>query len=376
MEIAMKNKLKYFLFLLPALAAVLIYFILPHFPTVTENVFSRGVFYIFSWPLGWVVSLIPFSLTEAALFIGGLIWLVYGVFFWIGFAKKSKPERREILKKTVRRYGWVLSCALLLYMIMHGANYYRYPVEKLMNLDVSTGTPEELRDICVNLAQKASAEREALSENDKGEMILSQTMSKTLERADEGYKKIQEQYPFLRGGVWRTKPVILSHYWSYTGITGMYFPLWGEANVNTDGPHCDIPFTAAHELAHTRGFAREDECNFFAYVSGIHSTDAEYRYSAYLSAFLYCAGDLSPYEELHKEVWSHISDAIRRDLTGRNEYWKQFETPVGKVVGDASEKVNDAFIKGQGVEDGVLSYGRVSQLIIGYERNWRVTTDQ
>ena len=44
-----------------------------------------------------------------------------------------------------------------------------------------------------------------------------------------------------------------------------------------------FPSTAAHELAHTRGFAREDECNFFAFLTSIASDSADCRYSGYLS---------------------------------------------------------------------------------------------
>ncbi len=83
------------------------------------------------------------------------------------------------------------------------------------------------------------------------------------------------------------KPVQLSHWWSYTGITGMYFPFFAEANVNIDVPDSGIPATAAHELAHTRGFAREDECNFLAYLACIHHSSGDVRYSGYLSAYIF-----------------------------------------------------------------------------------------
>lgn len=50
------------------------------------------------------------------------------------------------------------------------------------------------------------------------------------------------------------------------------------------------------------------------------------------------------------------------DLNERNAYWDAFK---GKIQ-ETSDKINDGFIKSQGVEDGVLSYNRVVQLILGY----------
>ena len=50
--------------LLPAVVAVLLRLILPHFPQLTETVFSRGLFRVLSSAVGGVTALLPFSLTE------------------------------------------------------------------------------------------------------------------------------------------------------------------------------------------------------------------------------------------------------------------------------------------------------------------------
>ena len=61
-------------------------------------------------------------------------------------------------------------------------------------------------------------------------------------------------------------------------------------------------------------------------------------------------------------VRAHLSEGVKRDLHERNEYWKQFETPVKEV----STNINNGFLTVQGQEDGVLSYNRVVELILGY----------
>ena len=101
-------------------------------------------------------------------------------------------------------------------------------------------------------------------------MVLENGIDNALRTAYKGYEAISEVYPVLSITPRNAKGVIASHLWSYTWITGMYFPFYVEANVNTDAPQMSLPNTILHELAHTIGIAREDEANFAAFIAGIH----------------------------------------------------------------------------------------------------------
>lgn len=353
--------LRHFCFLIPALAALLLRVVLPHFPELTETVFAKGVFRILSVPLGGLISLLPFSLTEVL----AVLALPAFVFLLVWFIRRLCRTgcRKQLLMRAGKGTAWVLSTVFLLYMLLHGVNFYRLPVGELMGLETAEPSAAQLRDICIDLAEKASKEREGLEEDEDGCTRLSQPISKTLRLADNGYRKLQGRYPFLFGGVFQAKPVQLSHWWSYTGITGMYFPMLVEANVNIDVPDSSIPATAAHELAHTRGFAREDECNFLAYLTCIHSDSADFRYSGYLMAYIYCSNALYAYDtELWRETRAACSEGILRDLGERNRYWEAFEGKVQEI----SNSVNNSFLESQGQEKGVLSYDQVVSLIVSY----------
>ena len=65
------------------------------------------------------------------------------------------------------------------------------------------------------------------------------------------------------------------------------------------------------------------------------------------------------------ETRAYCSEGVLRDLGERNAYWKQFE---GKVQ-ETSTQINHSFITAQGDDDGVFSYDRVVQLIVGYYRS-------
>ncbi|MDD4413906.1 MAG: DUF3810 domain-containing protein, partial [Oscillospiraceae bacterium] len=215
----------------------------------------------------------------------------------------------------------------------------------------------------IDLAKSASSERATLKEDENGNTVLSNGLLKTLAQAGDGYKILHNRYPFLWGSVNRTKPAQLSYKWSYTGISGMYFPFFVEANVNIDQPDSAIPATSAHELAHTRGFAREDECNFFACLSCFVNPSPDYRYSGYLMAYIFCSNALYSYDaDMWAETRTYCTDGVIRDIEARTEYWDSFKGEVQKI----SNRVNDNFIQSQGVDDGVLSYDRVVRLLLAY----------
>ncbi len=357
----MKGFFKKFWVFIPLVIAAAMYFLLPLAPGFTEYVCSRGLFKAVTVPLGFLSSLIPISLTEL-LVVLAMPLAVFVVVLLIVKLKKSKSRGKTLLKAGKIAVG-TLSCACLMYMICHGANFYRYPIEKNMGLDTSQKTAEDLYNACIRLAKGAAQARAELGIPEDEPYRFTESDLEELSRSGSGYEPLVKEYPFLWSSVLRQKPVMLSEAWSYTGITGMYFPFFVESNVNIAQPDYAIPYTAAHESAHSRGIAFENECNFLAFLSCINSEYPEYRYSGYMEAFKYCSNDLFAYD---KELWAqtrqYCTPGMILDFTEYNTY---FDAHKGEVM-DVSENINDTFISVQGVPDGVLSYDRVTELILAY----------
>lgn len=355
----------------PLVLAVLMYLLLPFFPDFTEYVVSRVLFKIVTVPLGFVTSLLPFSFTEL-LVITALPLVVTAVVLFVMRMKKTDSKKRTAIK-AARCVAGFLSFAALMYMLCHGANYYRRTASELMELDTSPKSAEQLTELCMYLGEKAAQARSEITDS-SAEYVFSEDMFTELSRAGNGYDKLVAEHPWLWTSVWRQKPVQLSYLWSYTGIVGMYFPFFAECNVNIEQPDYAIPFTAAHESAHSRGVAFEDECNFYAFLSCINSDYPEYRYSGYLNGFIFCANALHDYDkELWEQAWSVVTDGMRADIVADNDYIDRFANTVIDGPGDldinpweAAGDINDAFIKSQGVTDGALSYDRVTELILAY----------
>jgi hypothetical protein len=128
------------------------------------------------------------------------------------------------------------------------------------------------------------------------------------------------------------------------------------------------PFTACHELSHLRGFMNEGEANYIGWLACIHSDDEAFRRSGWIIAYTYAGNalykaDPDKFEELRKNV----PESVIRELRENNEFWDTHMTEAAEV----QDKVNDAYLKSNGLEDGVESYGKVLTLML----IWYKTSD-
>ena len=89
-----------------------------------------------------------------------------------------------------------MSCVLLGYMLLHGGNFYRQSAAQLLQLDTGAKSPEYLLEVTVDLAQKASAAREQLPQDEQGCTTLSSTLDDVLNQAGDGYQALGGRYPF------------------------------------------------------------------------------------------------------------------------------------------------------------------------------------
>ena len=182
----------------------------------------------------------------------------------------------------------------------------------------------------------------------------------------QAYEKACEKYNFIDDFHSRVKPVMLSEPMSYTHITGVYTFFTGEANINVNFPDYTIPYTAAHELAHQRGIAHEDEANFVAFLVCVESEDAYIRYSAFLNVYEYVASALySADKELYKENYYKQPQTIINERVAFSEFFDKYRE---NTVADISEATNNAYLQSQGAVQGTRSYSMVVDLAVAYYR--------
>ena len=362
----MKRRIPYLLklglFLLPGLLSFLLRRLLSGSPSFTETWISRRFFAWIAHGISFLTGLVPFSLTEAAVVLavplgaGLLVWLIVRIV-------RSKGRRAAILRSLSLGLVLALSLGYAGFLLLHGYNYLREPFAISSGLVVRERSTAELEKITERLLAACIESRSQCTEDSDGVLRLPEGRAASLAGIWKGFAAVEAEFPTLAGPWVRPKPVLLSHAWSYTGIVGMYFPFFVEANVNVDVPDFTVPASAAHETAHAIGFAREDEANFIAVLACTHHPDAAVRYSGYQLAFGSCYSALAGRDgDAAARVAKLFPDAMRRDYAASGAYWKQFEGPVR----EASTQTNDAYLKANDQKDGVYSYGRMVDLVLAY----------
>lgn len=358
MDIKRNIKKLWFILLIPA--GVLLNYLSTLSEKTVEKIYSSGIYKVLVFPLNLISALFPFSLAEALL-VGLIVLIIIGLIRLITSLIRTPAKSKEFLLGSLINIAVFISVVYFSFIVIWGLNYQRLPFSRIANLDVQKTSVEELAALCENLVIKANVLRKYVKEDENGVMILSAGKQDALKRAYKGYENASEIYPEFKGFYARPKGVFLSEVMSYLGIEGIYSPFTGEANVNASITDAPFPFTTCHEMAHQRGFAREDEANFIAYITCKYHPDKDFQYSGMLYALIYASNALyqnSP--DLYSQIRQNYSTAIVRDLNAISQYWKKYETPVQEF----SSSVNDTYLKANRQEDGVKSYGRMVDLLI------------
>ncbi len=304
--------------------------------------------------LAHLTNLLPCSLAELLLLLSPL-WIF--LLFRIGIRKYADTWR------DVGRFCLLIlsSVALILSLFTLGfAPAYRGSgLDEKLGLERRPIRKEELYQTAVILAEAVNREADALAYENGGFSVMPYSFGEMNDKLLDAYKTV----PVADRLYSRLKPVMLSKPMSYTHITGVYTFFTGEANLNVYFPDYTLPFTAAHELAHQRGIAREDEANFMAFLVCQSSEYAYIRYSGYLNLYEYVANELwSADRELYRQVHATLSPAVQGELRAYSEFFDQFRD---SVAGNVSEAVNDTFLTIHGTQ-GVRSYGMVVDLAVAY----------
>jgi hypothetical protein len=328
--------------------------------------YATAVYPVLSHIGNRLTGLLPFSIGE--FFVYALVILLLAVI--IRFAVRmvrGKGQRCLIAGKFFVNLLCLAGCLLFLFTVNCGINYNRSTFAQTCGLTIQESQKSELIRLCESLASDASLLRGQTESDDNSVMALrARGFSQNAEKARTAFDSLDAEYPLLRAGYGRPKPVLASRLMSRCNITGMFFPFTFEANVNTDVPEYTIPFTMCHELSHLRGFMREDEANFIAYLACRNSTDPDFRYSGAAMAFTYASNALfSVDSSAAGKIYSDLSVGVRRDLQFNNEYWDRFKGPVS----DAATSVNNSYLKANRQKDGVQSYGRMVDLLLALQRS-------
>lgn len=323
-----------------------------------SDFFNRHISSVFRALLAYITNLIPFSLAEFAIILIPL---------WVFLLTRLITERFGTTFKEMIS-GILCICSLLgvifsSFTLGFAPAYRGSTLDKKLGLERCDVSAEELYQTAVILAEHVSAEAENVAYGEDGFSIMPYNYSEMNKLLTQAYGKACDKYDFVQKLNSRVKPVMLSGAMSYTHITGVYTFFTGEANINVAFPDYTVPFTAAHELSHQRGIARENEANFMAFLVSLESDDCYIRYSAYLNMYEYVLSALSSADsELYLQAYGKLPSCVKGELAAYSKFYDKYRN---SAVSEVSGTVNDTFLKLHGTE-GTKSYGMVVDLAVAY----------
>lgn len=304
------------------------------------------------------------SVTSASVAELGYITAVLVLILYAAWTLKQvifRKERGAIL------YRFVLSllCAVLsiyaLFCLLWGVTYHADSFAQRAGITPRGGTVEELTDLTAYFAGQLSDCADEVPRDENG--LFAVPRAEIFAESTAVYKNLYEEFPFLEMTDHTPKAVALSEVMSAIDFTGFYFPFTGEANLNVDSPACFLPATIVHEMAHQRLIASEQECNFVAILGAARSDSAAYRYSGWLLGYIHLSNALYGADQ---EAWQTVRDMLPEtvvaDIRNNNAYWASWRGPVK----DAAQSVYDGFLKANGEEAGIQSYGTVVDMLLAY----------
>lgn len=345
------------LLIIGAISAVL--YVLFRFIPSLADFFNKYISPIVRAALSYATTWIPFSLAEALII---LIPIIIIAIVSVGIKKYSS---------TWRNIG--VFCVIMLSLASYIFSTYTLgfipayngsTLDKKMGLDKQPVSAEELYYTAEIISNELSKEAEHILYNGEGFSVMPYGYNELNDKLMKAYEKACEKYDFISPLHSNIKEVMLSEPMTYTHISGVYTFFTGEANLNVNFPDYVLPYTAAHEFAHQRGIAREDEANFVAFLVCMESDDHYIRYSAYLNMYEYLSGPLSSADAAGAStIYQSLPMRAKSDMSAYSKFFSKYKKTV---VSEVSNAVNDTSIKIHGDKQGSQSYGMVVDLTVAY----------
>lgn len=365
-------------------AVVILLNIIAWTSTAFCDAYIAYIFPIWVNTYGRLTGLVPFSVGELLLGLGvGLmavalvLWIPWG----LGKCGRGNSESEEHRARSRRFAGfcrgyylfaaWVLlgvclimtlNCTILYHASTFSENYFEeadseYTLEELIRV----------RNMVVEECNRLS---QLMERDEQGRILYDGDMRKEAIRC---MQTLGETYDRLDGWYPRPKPLMTSDFFSQQYICGYYFPFSMEANYNQVMYIMNLPAAMCHELSHLRGYIFEDEANFISYLACIQSEDPVFRYSGYLSVLNYLDNDF--YDAVGRDAeryfaQPHVLAQVREDnMFLTREEWERINKAAvidTETVDEVSDVLMDVTLKANGVQDGIISYDRVVELLLLY----------
>ena len=321
----------------------------PSAPTV-ERYYARGLYPFIQGNLTALSNRSPIALFDLTLAL--LVAVTIGAWtFWL-----RRVRREKSIKPIGRGLFATLSGASIVYLWFLGAwglNYARPTIESQVAFDDSRITPQAVRLLAEHAVREANKTHAAA--HAEGFPSIHEWPTALSDALHQVERELGRPSPTR---VAHPRTSILSPFYRAAGVSGQLAPFFLETLLNPDLTGPERPAVLAHEWAHLSGFAPESDASFVGYLAALRAGPAA-EYSVWLDLVSESANQLQPVTQ--RLVLEKLAAGPRQDQEAIRQRLKALVRPVGRMAWSTY----DQMLKSQGVDEGVRSYSRVIQLLIG-----------
>lgn len=356
--------------MLAGILVVALFWVAGRFPGLTDSVYGHGLGPAVASGLSRLTGIVPLPLAElvVVLFVGRQL---------VGFGRglrdfhQGSRHATNAVAAGLLRLGSDLGIVVTLFYLMWGFHYARPPLEERHGWRGAGADIPELARLADEMVEAANfAYSEMHFSDDAGEPTgRERATDELITDLEVGWQQAETTLgapgPFTVG-FGRPKAALAAPLLNRLGISGFFFPWTAEACFNGDLPAVSLPHSVAHEMAHQRGFAREDEAGFAGWLAAAGAPEPWERYSAYVFAQRQLLGALARHDPARaEELVGERFPGVQRDVDDLRAFWNRHEGASSR----ASRSMNDAFLRSQGVDDGIHSYSRAAELLVAHARS-------
>lgn len=320
--------------------------------------------------LSLILGVLPFPVSEWLIILAPL-----GFIAWVVILLRKYRFKRGIMM-VLARLAFTLCLIAFIFMLVLGVQYSAPPLADSLGLYVGRYSVQQLAQLDAYLLEQANfwagqVERNRAGECDFGPFAdMAGTVMAQYDRlANYGHAGLYNFDYSVFASRRKAEPkqtLLFGVVMSYLDVAGYYFPWTGEAVVSRDSIDVTLPFTIAHEAAHSHGVGPEDEANFAAFLACTTADDARLQYSGWFRAYIYVNNALYNADyDIWAAQYQGRGELLMFDIQQQRQHLAKYDTPVAKV----GSAVNNAYIVATGQPDGIRSYGKVADLLLAWYYN-------
>ena len=331
------------------------------FVAAVVALFPPGAASVERYYADWLYPIIQSSVTSVsnrspiALFdVAFVIWVVSLLAIWTWSIRLAR--KKQALRNLGRGFMATLTLLAVIYLwflAAWGFNYARPRLEQQITFDASKVTPQAVRALAEHAV--AQANRTHAAAHAAGFPGIYDRPQALIDALHSVEKDLGRPRPTV---VATPKWSLMSPYYRAAGVSGQLAPFFLETLVNPDLTGPERPAVLGHEWAHLAGFAPESDASFVGLLAAMRSGPAG-EYSAWLDLVSEATRQLQPVTQ--RLVLQNLGPGPRADQNAIRERLKSLVEPVDQAAWAAY----DQMLRSQGVEEGVQSYSRVIELLIG-----------